>query len=154
MLGQLDSKIASMRSQSMNFSNNGIEFSLSVPDTNDVKSTLGSFVSTICEQQDTIESLRGTISQMEKENTAAQQALIAWTSQCIQELKQQNAVLTDNLNAAVQKLTNFTYNMQGYEDEDDKLRSDDPRYEIEGQVHVQDFPFAEILNSESLRCEF
>jgi hypothetical protein len=125
MLSQLDSKVAGMRSQFMTFNNNGIEFQLSVPDTNDVKSTLGSFVTTIVEQKDTIDDLNKDMLKMSKDHDASMSSIMAWATQCITDLKNQNAAIESQLREAVAKLNNFSYNMQGYADKDDVIHEVD-----------------------------
>jgi hypothetical protein len=140
MLSQLDGKIAGMRAQFMTFNNNGIEFQLSVPDTNDVKSTLGSFVTTIVEQKTTIDGLNHDMAKMAKDHDNSIASIMAWATQCIVDLKNQNEAIENQLRDAVSKLNNFSYNMQGYADKDDVIQEVEdmkmPTAPSSGQVSV------------------
>ena len=110
-----------MRSQSMTFSNNGIDFSLSIPDSEDVKQTFKTFISTIMEQQNKIESLHHGIRSMAADHSKAQDSLVKWATGNLQSLKDQNSVLTKHINSLTATLKNFTYNMQGYVGNDDEF---------------------------------
>lgn len=118
MKSLLDSRVSSMKAQSMTFSNNGAEFSLSIPDSDDVKRVFGELISTIVEQQKSIETLQSNIGVMIVEHAKAQEVMIAWTTKNLQALKKQNYLLKSQIQSADQKLKNFSYNMQGYEDKE------------------------------------
>jgi hypothetical protein len=49
----------------------GVEFSLSIPDSSDVKSTFGTFISTIVQQQNKIEDLQDFIKNLKQEHSKA-----------------------------------------------------------------------------------
>lgn len=76
-------------------------------------------VTTVVQQQKQLTSLQSTMKQMVEDHAKSQEALVAWTSQCVQELLTQNANLESRLQEARQQIKNFSYNMQGYVDNEE-----------------------------------
>ena len=103
----------------MSFSNEGSQVSLSVPDTSEVKEVFSTVVTTVVQQQKQITTLQTSMKQMAEDHCKAQEALIAWTTQCVQELLTQNAATEARLQDAKQQLRNLGRNVQGFEDEAD-----------------------------------
>jgi hypothetical protein len=117
MKARLDMKVESLRGQKMTFQNEGgLELTLSVPDTTDVKDTFSTLVTTIVLQQEQIVLLQTTMKQMAADNANAQAKMIAWTNQCVTELKNQNESLQDKLTESNLQIENMVYNMQGFVD--------------------------------------
>ena len=116
---RLTKEVVRLRTQVMSFENSGVEFNLSVPDTQEVKEVFGTLVSTIVQQQKQLTTLQSTMKQMAEDSVRSQEALIAWTTQCIKEVVSQNAQLEERLQEAKQQIKTFSYNMQGFVDETD-----------------------------------
>ena len=119
MEARLTKEVTRMRAQMMNFSNEGAEFSLNVPDTNEVKDVFGQVVTTVVQQQKQITTLQTAMKQMAEDHAASQAALINWTAQCVNELIAQNAATEARLQDAKTQLRNMSYNMQGFDDHTD-----------------------------------
>ena len=117
MRARLDDKVERLRSQTMNFQNDGFEVSLNIPDTADVKQAFSSVIDTVVEQEDEITGLNQTIEKMGEEHAAAQKKLVVWTAQSLQEMRRENATLKAKLTDAHNKIKNLSYNMQGYVDD-------------------------------------
>lgn len=115
MQRKLDAKIASLRSQSMNFTNNGNDFVLNVPDTDDVKNALRAFVSVMADQQNQIEDLKNAMNIMETQHSKTIHTLIDWTTM----IEKYNKILASKLNKAHEQIKNFSHNVQGFTAEDD-----------------------------------
>ena len=117
MKARLDSKVESLRGQKMTFQNEGgLELTLSVPDTTDVKDTFSTLVTTIVLQQEQIVLLQATMKQVAADNANSQAKMIAWTNQCVHELRKQNESLQEKLTESNLQIDNFAYNMQGFVD--------------------------------------
>lgn len=116
---RLTKEVTRMRAQLMSFSNDGSQVSLNVPDTNEVKDVFSSVVTTVVQQQKQITTLQTSMKQMADDHCKSQEALIAWTTQCVQELLTQNAATEARLQDAKQQLRNFSRNVQGFDDEVD-----------------------------------
>lgn len=119
MEARLTREVTRMRAQMMNFSNEGAEFSLNVPDTNEVKDVFGQVVTTVVQQQKQITTLQKTMKQMAEDHAASQAALVSWTAQIVNDLIAQNASTEERLHDARMQLRNFSYNIQGFADEVD-----------------------------------
>jgi hypothetical protein len=113
MKATLDSKVSSMRSQTMTFSNDGIELSLNVPDTADVKQVFGTMIETVVEQQDEIGSLNNNLETVAHENRVARKRIVDATTNKLQALLLQQLKLEEQLQIAQKHIQNFTYNIQG-----------------------------------------
>mmetsp|Transcript_30601 Transcript_30601/g.42119 ORF Transcript_30601/g.42119 Transcript_30601/m.42119 type:complete len:1444 (+) Transcript_30601:29-4360(+) len=117
-----------MRSQSMSFSNNGMEVSINVPDTVDVKSAFGSVIDTVISQQDEISNMNVQMQKMAEESAKQQRKVVEWAQKCMEKLEEQNQVLKKQLLESQMQIKNLTYNMQGFVDpmtrSDDVLASD------------------------------
>jgi hypothetical protein len=117
------------------------QFTLSIPDSKDVKDAFGVMAVTIVEQERQIGKLQGcrkknciassylkdwliyfyflaTIIEMAQENERRQKEIIAWTTNCLEEVRAQNAMLASKLSDAESQLKNVSYNIQGYADGD------------------------------------
>ena len=119
MEARLTREVTRMRAQMMNFSNEGAEFSLNVPDTNEVKDVFSQVVTTVVQQQRQITTLQKTMKQMAEDHAASQAALVSWTAQIVNDLVAQNASTEERLHDARMQLRNFSYNIQGFADEVD-----------------------------------
>ena len=109
-----------MRAQMMSFSNDdGAGVSLNVPDTNEVKEVFSAVVTTVVQQQKQITTLQTTMKQMAEDHAKSQEALIAWTAQCVNDLVAQNLSTESRLQDAKQQLKNMSYNVQGFVDDVD-----------------------------------
>ena len=117
MRARLESKVEALKGQKMTFQNDGgVELCLSVPETSDVRNTFLTLVNTVCVQQEQLVMLQSTMKQMAADHAKSQAELIAWTSNCVQELKNQNALLQEQLADSNMQIDNFAYNMQGFVD--------------------------------------
>lgn len=112
----MDQKIEQMRSQSMSFSNNGMEVSINVPDTVDVKSAFGSVIATVISQQDEIAHMNAQMQKMAEESAKQQRSVVEWAQKCMEKLEEQNQVLKKQLLESQMQIKNLTYNMQGFID--------------------------------------
>jgi formylmethanofuran dehydrogenase subunit D len=90
----MDQKVEQMRSQSMSFSNNGMEVmvfeydlmvlsvnrfsqvSINVPDTVDVKNAFGTVITTVVAQQQEIEHMTYRMVKMAEESTKQQKSIV------------------------------------------------------------------------------
>lgn len=106
-----------MRNQVMSFTNEGAEFQLNVPDTNEVKDVFGEVVTTVVSHQKQLSTLQSTLQEMSEDHLRSQEALIAWATACITGLMHKNNNLEHQLEDTMQQLKNLSYNMQGYYDE-------------------------------------
>ena len=123
MKTRFDNKIARMKEQKLSFANDGVEVSLSVPDTNEVKDVFSYTASTLSSQQQQVLALQATISHIVEDNNRSQNNIIQWATKCMNDLQQQNKVLQEKLILTelllTQKIKNLEYNTQGYVDQQD-----------------------------------
>ena len=112
-----------MKEQKLSFANDGVEVTLSVPDTNEVKDVFTYTASTLSSQQQQVLALQATISHMAEDNARAQNNIIAWATKCMEDLQEQNKQLQERLKETelqlTRKLKNLEYNTQGYVDNQD-----------------------------------
>uniref|UniRef100_A0A7S3HMB2 Uncharacterized protein n=1 Tax=Spumella elongata TaxID=89044 RepID=A0A7S3HMB2_9STRA len=118
MKARLDEKVDRLRSQVMQFASDGIQVSLNIPDTGDVKETFGSVINTVVEQQDEIQDLTSNLEATTAQSAEAQKKLLAWTAKCVQRLKDDNERLQKRLVDSTKQIKNLSYNMQGYVDQE------------------------------------
>jgi hypothetical protein len=120
MKGRFDNKISRMKEQKLSFANDGVEVTLSVPDTNEVKDVFSYTASTLASQQQQVLALQATIAHMAEDNARAQSNIIAWATKCMEDLQEQNKQLQERLKETELQLTrkvkNLEYNTQGYVD--------------------------------------
>ena len=93
----MDQKVDQMRSQSMSFSNNGMEvqvnlkfiircskcnfncqISINVPDTVDVKSAFGTIIGTVVQQQDEITHMNHQMQKIAEEHAQQQRSIVVF----------------------------------------------------------------------------
>ncbi|KAJ1439118.1 hypothetical protein B484DRAFT_444225 [Ochromonadaceae sp. CCMP2298] len=115
MKARLDEKVGRLRTQTMSFaSEGGVQVSLSIPDTEDVKETFSSVATCVAEQESQIGSLATDLEETAKESASSQARVLAWTVKCVQALKDENVRLFGMLTDANKQIVNLSYNMQGY----------------------------------------
>jgi uncharacterized coiled-coil protein SlyX len=93
-----------------------LQFTLSVPDTQDVKRVFGTMTSTIVSQEQHIDELNTTMMVMEQEFKKDQDRIMQWAHESIEKLNQKNEVMAGMLNQTRQQLRAMTYNMKGIDD--------------------------------------
>jgi len=116
---RLNSKVQGLRSQGLSFAKDGIDFTLDVPDTTDVKAVFGSMVETIVTQEQQIVTLNETIEKNNEEFKKAQAEIMWWAQANIDQLNAKNDLLFEKLMDARSQIKNFSYNIQGYEGEEE-----------------------------------
>lgn len=121
---KLSRSMDDMRANTMVFSNAGVDMTLEIPDSRDVKKTFNEFATTIVDQDADIGHLTEYIEEM---NGLHQQEIKRIEERSLEKFKTlqtQNKKLEGTLKVALTKIKNFSYNMQGYlddgEDDDDK----------------------------------
>lgn len=114
---KMDQKVLEMRGQTMTFSNDGMELSLNVPDTGDVKRVFGTMIDTVVDQQGEIVQLNTDLDKTVKENRVARQKIVSATTDKLQQLLAHQLKLEQQLIDAQKNIQNFAYNIQGYVDE-------------------------------------
>jgi hypothetical protein len=162
MQKRLGADVNKMRNQVMSFTNDGAEFQLNVPDTNEVKEQLTqlstchppryiknlqrpisadfqftNFLSTSLQpiylfitsnilslsvtvsvqQQKQITMLQTSMQDMAEDHVRSQEAIIAWSTECIKGLQAQNQRLEKLVSGQRTEINNLAYNLQGYENE-------------------------------------
>jgi len=119
----LESSVSSIRAQGLSFNKDGMDFTLQVPDTQDVKNVFGTMSNTIVTQEEHIDELNTNMMAMEQEFKKDQERIMQWAHESIEKLVQKNEVLTNMLNQTRQQMRAMTYNMKGIDDgaKDDDL---------------------------------
>lgn len=112
----LGTRVSNLRSQGLNFARDGIEFTLDIPDTRDVKDIMGTMVNTITTQDSQIGVLQAELLAAAEKNARIQQELQQWAAKCLDELRDESNLLKKKLEQSQQQLRNFTFNIQGFED--------------------------------------
>jgi hypothetical protein len=118
MEARLTKEVGRMRNQVMSFTNEGAEFALNVPDTNEVKEVFTENVTVLVQCQKQITSLQQTMANMAEDHVKAQEALIAWSTDCMNGLANQNKELLKKLINTQKQMSDLSYNIQGYVDKD------------------------------------
>lgn len=117
MEARLTKEVSRLRNQVMSFTNEGAEFSLNCPDTNEVKECMQENVIVLVQCQKQISTLQQTVTNMAEDHVKAQEALIAWSTDCINGLATQNKELALKLIETQKQMADMAYNIQGYVDE-------------------------------------
>lgn len=110
----------------MTFANDGLELALNVPDSHDVKATFGTMVDTVVEQNEEIGRLNTHLDKVVTDNKVSRKKLIDVTTQRLQQLLENQLRLEHQLQAAQQEIKNFSYNIQGYVDENEEAPPQPP----------------------------
>ena len=139
MKAKLDHKMNGIRSQTMSFSSNeGLELNFNVPDTEDVKTTFGTVIETVVEQQEELVGLNDTIEVVSAQHAEQQRKIVEWAKEGMQKLSAQNASLLKKVVAANEQIRNFSYNIQGFVDNED---DDTPKGAVSDQSFLTNTGF-------------
>ena len=92
------------------------QFTLHVPDTQDVKNAFSTMSNTIVSQEEHIDELNTNMMAMEQEFKKDQERIMQWAHESIEKLVQKNEVMTTMLNQTRQQMRAMTYNMKGIDD--------------------------------------
>lgn len=88
------------------------QFTLSVPDTQDVKNVFGTMTTTIVSQEQHIDEMTSTMAAMEVEFKRDQERIMQWAHESVEKLNAKNEVLANMLNQTRQQLRAMTYNVK------------------------------------------
>jgi hypothetical protein len=116
---KLASTMDDMRTNSMVFSNGGVDMTLEIPDSRDVKRTFQDFATTIVDQDQDIGHLGEYIEQLRAQHQKEIKEAEERGFEKYKRLQSQNKSLEQSLKTALTKLKNFSYNVQGYLDDEE-----------------------------------
>jgi hypothetical protein len=111
-IGFLGGRVKNLRSQGLNFAREGIEFSLDIPDTQDVKEIMGTMVETIVTQESQITALQEELVAAANRNKRMQEEMREWTNRCMDQLRNESSALKTKIDENQRKFNNFTFNIQ------------------------------------------
>lgn len=109
--------MSNLRSQGLSFSKEGLDFTLDVPDTRDVKEIFGTMASTIETQDGQLTTLQTELAEAEVKQQKARQEIIDWAVKKFEEMQKENDILKNKLENTKREFKNFTINIQGFDDE-------------------------------------
>jgi len=134
MKARLDDKVDRVRSQIMNFSSDGIQVTLNVPQTDDVKETFGSMIDTVVEQEAEIKVINNNLETVVEDTGKNQEEIVSWASKLIEDLRSENQRLSEQLRLSHEKMKNLSYNIQGYSDDEDSAHAIENLISVKSQV--------------------
>ena len=142
IMSNLRSQVSGLRSQGLSFSRDGLDISLDVPDTRDVKDIFGTMAVTIETQDDQLTGLHKELEETSSRHKREQAELLEWyvclfvidiigrlvdfwnlqhhhyrATKKFEEMQKENDMLKAKLDHTKREFKNFSYNIQGFDDD-------------------------------------
>jgi hypothetical protein len=113
----LASRVSGLRSQGLSFSRDGLDITLDVPDTRDVKEIFGTMATTMETQDGQLQGLGKELEESAQRNKREQKDIMDWATHKFEEMQKENDALREKLDKTKSEFKNFTFNIQGFDDE-------------------------------------
>lgn len=124
MLTDFENTLSNIHSQTICFGGDGrSQFAINVPDADDVKGAFSQMAITILTQQSELINVNALVKRMSDDFTRSHFDMMSWAKRNISELREQNAILQQQLLDSQEKLKILSYNINGILEVEDQQQS-------------------------------